>query len=317
MSVSQSNQRGKIEQVEWGGLTWIDIEEPTEIETKYLSEKYPFHKLDLDDCLSRIQRPKIDEYEDYLFVVLHFPLWHKETQTTSPSQVSVFIGKGYLITLHEGKLTTLVKLFQDCQFNEESRKQYFSHGSGYLLYRILDHMTDAYFPVLDRIMARMEAIEDKVFDEKAEVGQELATLRRNVLAQRRIVWPLRTVFTDLGAKLQRFADMALNIYWDDLMDHIHKVWDLLDEYKEVIEVFVDSDASLSSYRVNRALRILTVVMTIGTILTVVVGYFGMNIPLFPLGSNPGGSPFAWLIILLFCMFVSVGMAIYFHREGWL
>src|SRR4030042_3804728 len=93
-----------IEQVTWNGLTWVNIERPTPKETEYLAQNYLFHSLDLDDCLSRTQRPKIDEYEDYLFIVLHFPLFSKNQRVTVPAQVSIFIGKDYLVTLHAGVL---------------------------------------------------------------------------------------------------------------------------------------------------------------------------------------------------------------------
>ena len=99
-----------FEQVTWGDLTWLNIDNPTEIETEFLASKYPFHPLDLDDCLSKIQRPKIDEYKDYLFIVFHFPVFNPDARVTTPSQVSVFIGDGYLVTLHKGDLKPLVKL---------------------------------------------------------------------------------------------------------------------------------------------------------------------------------------------------------------
>ncbi|MEE8582839.1 MAG: CorA family divalent cation transporter, partial [Dehalococcoidales bacterium] len=108
-----------IKTLTWGKLTWINIERPTEKETKYLAEHYPFHPLDLDDVLSRQQRPKIDQYEDYLFLVLHFPIFNKEQRVTTSSQLSVFIGKNYLITLHSGELKPLVKLFRECQIKDE------------------------------------------------------------------------------------------------------------------------------------------------------------------------------------------------------
>ena len=105
--------------VTWGELTWLNIEQPGEQEIEYLAQNYPFHPLDLDDCLSRIQRPKIDEYPDYLFLVFHFPVFNVEARVTTPSQVSVFIGNSYLITLHKGDLKPLVKLL--CPPNEGAR----------------------------------------------------------------------------------------------------------------------------------------------------------------------------------------------------
>ena len=120
-----------MESLTWGGLTWIDIEPPTENETAYLAQHYPFHPLDLDDTLSRKQRPKIDEYKEYLFLVFHLPRYRKDERVLLSSQVAVFIGPDYLITLHKGELKPLVKLFKECQIDEESRQEYLGKGSGY------------------------------------------------------------------------------------------------------------------------------------------------------------------------------------------
>ncbi|MCK4964505.1 MAG: magnesium transporter, partial [Dehalococcoidia bacterium] len=135
-----------IESLSWGDITWVDIVPPTEKEIEYLAQNYPFHPLDLDDTLSRKQRPKIDEYKDYLFFVFHFPIYRKQEQVLTSSQVSVFIGPGYLITLHKGELKPLVKLFKECQIDEESRQEYLGQGPVYLLYRILDRLVDYCLP---------------------------------------------------------------------------------------------------------------------------------------------------------------------------
>ena len=124
MTTPQVKKEGKLnlESLTCNGLTWVNIEHPTERETAYLAQNYPFHHLDLDDCLSRIQRPKIDVYKDYLFLVFHFPVFNPKARVTTPSQVSAFIGQNYLITLHKGDLKPLVKLFRECQIDEESRQ---------------------------------------------------------------------------------------------------------------------------------------------------------------------------------------------------
>ena len=161
--VKKEEEQLNLDSLAWGDLTWINIEKPTERETEYLAQNYPFHPLDLDDCLSRIQRPKIDEYKDYLFLVFHFPVFNKEARVTASSQVSVFIGKDYLITLHKGELKPLVKLFRECQIDEESRQENFSYGSGYLLYRIVDRLVDYCLPILNRIGDNIERTEDDIF----------------------------------------------------------------------------------------------------------------------------------------------------------
>ena len=160
MTVSQVNiqEQLNIESLTWGDLTWINIEQPTEKETEYLAQNFPFHPLDLDDCLSRKQRPKIDEYKKYLFLILHFPVFNKEARVTTPSQVSVFIGENYLVTLHKGELKPLVKLFRECQIDEESRQEHLSQGSGYLLYRIVDRLVDSCLPISNKMMDNIEDV---------------------------------------------------------------------------------------------------------------------------------------------------------------
>jgi magnesium transporter len=299
-------------------LTWINIEQPTRQETDYLAQNYPFHPLDLDDCLSRIQRPKIDVYDDYLFLVFHFPVFNPEARVTTPSQVSVFIGQDYLITLHKGDLKPLVKLFNQCQTDEEIRQEHFGQGSGYLLYRVLDRLVDYCLPILNKIGGNIEEVEDSLFASKGipKAIEELSVLRRDVISFRRIIWPMRAVIGGMEPKVRRFTQMDMEVYFGDMTDHVDKIWDALDEYKEIIEGLNDTHDSLISYRVNDILRVLTILATIGTVLTVVASFYGMNVAL-PGGSNPGGGPLTWLVLLLVMLALMGGMLFYFHRKHWI
>jgi magnesium transporter len=307
-----------LESVSSGELTWVNIEQPTRLETDYLAQNYPFHPLDLDDCLSRIQRPKIDVYDDYLFLVFHFPVFNLEARVTTPSQVSVFIGQGYLITLHKGDLKPLVKLFNQCQTDEEIRQEHFGQGSGYLLYRVLDRMVDYCLPILNKIGGNIEEVEDSLFASKGipKAIEEISALRRDVISFRRIIWPMRAVIGGMEPKVRRFTQMDMEVYFGDMTDHVDRIWDALDEYKEIIEGLSDTHNSLSTYRINDVLRVLTILATIGTVLTVVASYYGMNVPL-PGGSNPGGSPISWMVLLLVMLALMGGMLFYFHRKHWI
>src|SRR4030042_6258556 len=144
--VGERERKLNIESVTWGKLTWINIEKPTSKETEYLGQNYPFRALHLKDCLSRIERPKIDEYEDYLFIVLHFPVFDRAARVTRPSQVAIFLGEDYLISLHSGELRPLANLFNDCQINESAREENLGRSPGYLFYRIFDRLVDYCFP---------------------------------------------------------------------------------------------------------------------------------------------------------------------------
>lgn len=306
-----------MESLYWGGFTWINIEKPTEEVKDYLAQHFPFHALDLDDCLSRIQRSKIDEYRDYLFIVLHFPLYNKQARVTVSSQVSVFIGENYLITLHEGRLKPLTKLFFEVRSEEKSKETYMGNGPAYLLYRIIDRLVDYCFPIINKVGGNIESIEDRIFTEsKRATVKEISGLRRDIISLRRTVSPMRTTISTLEPKIRRFGQTDLTVYFGDTVDHLDRVWDALEEYKEVIEGLNSAYDSLASEKMNEILRVLTILATIGTVLTVIVGYFGMNIPL-PGGSNPGGFTLSWIILLIVMISIISVMLFYFKRKNWL
>ncbi len=317
MTISQQSKEEQslnLESLSWDDLTWVNIEGPTERETEYLSKNYPFHPLDLDDCLSRIQRPKIDEYKDYLFLVLHFPVFNKEARVTTTSQVSVFIGENYLITLHKGELKPLVKLFRECQVDEESRREHFSQGSGYLLYRVIDRLVDYCLPILNKIGDNIEKVEENIFsDGMSGTVKEISILRRDVISFRRIIWPMRAVVASLEPRMRRFAKMDLDVYFGDMVDHVDKIWDGLDEYKEIIEGLNDTHDSLATNRTNEVVRTLTVIATILLPITVVASIFGMNIPLglFEV------SGYSFLYVILIMLAIIGGMLYFFRRQHWI
>ncbi|MBA7567367.1 MAG: magnesium/cobalt transporter CorA [Dehalococcoidia bacterium] len=302
-----------IESVTGDELTWINIESPGKEETDYLAQNYPFHPLDLDDCLSRIQRPKIDRYDEYLFLVFHFPVFSPQARVTTPSQVSVFIGPGYLITLHRGDLKPLVKLFDQCQTDEEIRQEHFSQGPGYLLYRIIDRLVDYCFPILNKIGGNIEAVEDAIFAVKARgTVRGISTLRRDVISFRRIIWPMRAVIGGLEPKIRHFAKMDMEVYFGDTVDHLDKIWDALDEYKEIIEGLNDTYDSLASNRTNEVMRMLTIIATILLPLTVIASIYGMNVPL-PFQE----SHYSFLIVFFVWALVVAGMLYFFRRHHWI
>ena len=314
MAIREASTKEKglnVESITWNDLTWIDIERPTERETEYLAQNYPFHPLDLDDCLSRIQRPKIDEYKEYLFLVLHFPVFNKQTRATTTSQVSVIIVNKYLITLHKGELKPLVKLFRECQLEEEARQENFSQGPGYLLYRIIDRLVDYCLPILNRISANIEETEDNIFASKRipRALEAISTLRRDVISFRRIIWPMRAVIGSLEPRIRRFTKMDLAVYFGDTIDHVDKIWDALDEYKEIIVGLKDTHDSLATNRTNEVMRMLTVIAVILLPITVIASIWGMNIPL-PFQNSTHSLLFVFLIMAV----IIGGMLLFFRRK---
>ncbi|MFC1909654.1 magnesium transporter CorA family protein, partial [Chloroflexota bacterium] len=247
--------------------------------------------------------------------VFHFPVYNKEARVTNPAQLSVFIGKNYLVTLHKGEFKPLVKLFHECEIEEEAREENFNQGSGYLLYRIVDRLVDYCLPILNKIGANIERTEDNIFASHGmphAIG-DIAMLRRDVISFRRIIWPMRAVVGSLEPKVRRFTTMDLFPYFGDMVDHVDRIWDGLDEYKEIIEGLNDTHDSLATNRTNEVMRMLTIIATILLPITVVASIFGMNIPLGPFGD----SAFAPLYVLLICLAVVGGMLYFFRRQHWI
>jgi magnesium transporter len=318
MSATQVNSKEpKLESLNWGRLQWIHIQRPTKAETDYLAQHFPFHPLNLEDILSVVQRAKIDEYDDHLFVVLHFPCFMCEHVTTF-NELDIFIGKDFIVSIDcPGNLTTLADFFKLCQENEEARRGNLRHGTGYLLYRIIDKLVDDCFPVIDRLADNVEKIEDRIFSERVHtVVKDLSLIRRDIITFRRIIWPMRAVISSLEPKISRFSDIDLTDYFGDTIDHVDKIWDALDEYKEIVEGLSDTQYILSSNRINDVLRVLTILTTIASILIIVPSFYGMNVPL-PGGSNPGGHPASWLVVLISMVLSMAVLLLYFRRKGWL
>ena len=312
-------QQLNIESITWNDLTWINIERPTEREKTYLAQHFPFHPLNLDDILSRIQRPKIDEYKDHLFIVLHFPFLKQEDGVMISSEMDIFIGENYLVTIDcPGNLKTLSKFFKQCQIDEEARQEHLSQGSGHLLYRIIDRLVDYCFPILNRISANIEETEDNIFASKGmpHAIEYLSTLRRDVISFRRIIWPMRAVIASLEPKIRCFTKTDLAHYFGDTIDHVDKVWDALDEYKEVIEGLNATHDSLLTNRTSEVMRVLTIMGTIMLPLIVISGLWSMNIPL-PFGADPGGSPYFFGVMVVVLLSVIGTMLLYFRHKRWI
>jgi len=296
-----------------GKITWVNIERPTRREVDYLGQHYPFHALDLDDCLSRVQRPKIDEYDEYLFMVFHFPVFHKQARVTMPSQVSIFIAEDYLVSLHAGELRPLVTLFKDCQSNEKARQENMGRSTGYLLYRILDRLVNYCFPILYKIGGNIERVEEAIFGENPrDTVREISVLRRDLISFRRIVKPqLEAVELLEHSELPIFKEDP-EVYFGDIADHLRKIQDSLDDYKEVVEGLYDTNNSLISFRINQVIRILTIISVILLPLSLVAGILGMNV--WPL---PSSNPWVFVAVIVVMVAIIVAMLSFFRWRRWI
>jgi magnesium transporter len=295
------------------GLTWIHLERPTQEEMSGLAERFGWHPLDVEDVLSRRQRPKIDEYADYRFVVLHFPVYDKTIGRLNAAELDVFIGPDYLVTLPNVELLPVTRLFARCSEDEELRDNLFSKGSGYLLYHVLDDLFDYCFPILDKIGYKLDRIEDEMFEGRSEeVVRDISNVKQEIISYRKIIKPERSTLRLLERQIERFLPEELELYFDDIVDAAERIWDLLDNYKEVVEALEDTNESVISHRQNDVLRLLTIFSVTLLPLTVVTGVFGMNVDF------PGESTQVSFWIVLAAMGLTmVGLLGFFRYKRWL
>ena len=300
----------RVSELSANGLTWIHMNEPGVPEVAYLAEHFPqFHELDIEDVLSRRQRPKIDEYPDYLFIVLHFPFYDKNVQRLNAAELDLFLGDDFLITLPNVELLPVTYLFRRCEDDLERREELFSKGSGYLLYHILDDLFDYCFPILDKIATKLDTIEDDMFEERAEeIVRDISNVKQEIISYRKTIKPERSTLRVLERYTQRFLPENLDLYFDDIVDAAERVWDLLDNYKEVVEALEATNESVISHRQNYRLQILTVFSVVFLPLTLISGIFGMNFGF----SSPG------FVVVVSCMAALFLSAVGFFRwKSWI
>jgi magnesium transporter len=303
----------QIEQLSHEGLRWIHIEQPGPLERAWLAEHFDFHPLDLEDVMSRNQRPKIDEYPDYLFIILHFPIFDKQVGRLNAGELDIFVGPDYVITLPNQPLKPVEYLFERCRTSEEMREQYFRKGSGYLLYQIVDQSFDYCFPMLRKIGNKLEQLEEGIFSGAGEeIVRDISNVKQEIINFRKTIRPQRTVLRDLERTKQRYMAEGMEVYFDDIVDASERIWDMLENYKEVVEALEDTNESVISHRVNDILRVLTAFSVVILPLTFIASLWGMNVGV------PGENSIAafWIIVGVMVAMLA-GMIGFFRHRGWL
>jgi magnesium transporter len=299
----------RISEIFGNGLTWIHVDRPGVPEAAALAERFGFHELDIEDVLSKRQRPKIDEYPDYLFIVLHFPFYDKTVQRLNAAELDIFLGPDFLITLPNAELLPVTYLFRRCEDDPERREDLFSKGSGYLLYHVLDDLFDYCFPILDKIATKLDTIEDEMFEGRSEeIVRDISNAKQEIISYRKIVKPERAPLRGLERYTKRFLPEDLEIYFDDLVDAAERIDDLLDNYKEVVEALESTNESVIFHRQQYRLQLLTVFTVIFLPLTLISGIFGMNFSFHSTG-------FLITVSVLACLFLSA--VAFFRWKRWL
>ena len=313
--------RPRITELSSDGVTWVHLLSPTTEEAQQLASRFGWHPLDIEDVLSRRQRPKVDLYAGdesgiggYLFTVLHFPVYDKTVGRLNAGELDAFIGPDYIVTLPAVELRPVTLLFRRAYESEDLRHQLLSRGTGRLFYEVLDDLYDYCFPILDKIGFKLEQIDEEIGADQGakELVTDIHKVKQEIISYRKIIKPQRPTLRQLERSIERFLPEDLELYFDDIVDASERIWDLLDNYKEVVEALEDTNESLISHQQNDILYVLTVFVVVLTPLTFITGFFGMNVA-FP-GFN--GEPAFYASLGLMAVSV-VGMLAFFRWKKWL
>lgn len=297
-------------------ITWINITDPTIHDVAWLRRNYPFfHPLNLEDVISHIERPKVDDEGDYLFVVMHFPLWDPKTRLSRGSEVDFFIGRNFIVTVHDGVLKPLSLLFAGCDMGEDERKSLLGKSAGHAFYVVVDKLVDYVFPILYKVESHIRSLEERIFDDEsgAEIIRDIALVRRDAIALRRIIRQQIPILETIERTKNPIIHEELDEYFGDLVDHIQRARDIIDEDAEIITGISDTADTLISHRLNNIIRILTVLSVIMLPLTFLSSVFGMNVD-FPFDEN---HPDSFTVISLAMLLITGGMLFYFRSRKWL
>jgi len=323
--IIENTIESKTEIIQAKKFEWIDLQNPDRKDVEKLSEQYHFNALNIEDCMTKFELPKFDSYDEHFFVILHFPPLAQKIGISKNSQLSIFFGKNFLVTIHQGDLKPLVDLVDICKTGSDQQRKdkLLEKSSGVLLHEIIDALVDDLLHTSRKIIANLDEIEDRVFDEAKPVARSIALLRREINRLRRIVNPLKKFVLEIAKNINMFSDgggEGLSLYFDDVIDHIDKVIETLEESRETMEIYKDTDFVLSTEKTNKVLGLLTIIFTLAIPSTVIGTFYGMNVNL------PGGiennldflGPYTMFIIVILASAIpAIMMFTYFNKLGWI
>ena len=298
-----------------GRVTWTNIIQPTPEDIEQLSARYPqFHPLNLSDCTSELEFPKIDHYDDYLFIVVHLPRWDDEEKISRPSEVDIFVSRGILVTSHVGNLKPLNELFERVQTDDEFRDKLMGRGASPLLYELLHELIEYCFPILHKVNQNIRHAEEHLFSKETEhILQDIALVRRDVISLRHILRPQLDVMNALETGDWPFIHDDLTLYWSNLGDHLTQLRAMLDEHVDVIDGLSDTIDTLASHRIDGVVRVLTFITILTAPLTLMATIFGINVELLPVRYHP----LLFLVVVAIGILLTLVLVVYLNRRGFL
>lgn len=307
----------RLREIKTNTVRWIHIVKPSENEIQFLRDHFEFHPLDLEDCLNTAQRPKVDEYEKYIFLILLFPYYQRTHRSIHAAEIDFFIGADYLITISDGKHELSDQFFEECLKSEVLRERYLSRTPAHLLHEIVDRLQASMLPMLDHISQDNETIEKQMFaGAEKRMVRDILLIKRNIVDFRRIVNAHKSTIKKL-ISIRRpglFAlSSELNIYFRYIIERSRDIWEILEIHNETINAFHGANDSLISFKLNEAMRVLTSLSVSIFAATLIATILGVNTASNPIVRNPYGF---WIIVIIIGL-VTVTLHRIFKKKDWL
>jgi len=301
-----SSYRGKKET-----LLWVDVEKPTQKEMDFLEKNFSFHPLAIEDCMTSIQRPKIDRYDNYLFIVLHAAILAAHKDKATSLELDTFVGENYVVTIHLKRIPSVSSTWDRCLKNQGIT----SKGAAYLFYFLTDALVDNYFPILEKIDNDIQKAEDRVFKNSDSLMlNKIFDLKENVLILRRISGLQRETMNFIArGDYQPIIPNDLSIYFRDVSDLLARINDNLDTYRDALSSALDGHLSITSNKLNEIMKVLTIIATIMMPLTLITGIYGMNFRYMP----EINWRYGYFLISGIMLLIAGGMLLFFKRKKWL
>jgi magnesium transporter len=292
-------------------LHWVDLEDPTPAESKLLEEPFHLHPLAIEDCLSEVHHPKIDDYQDYLFIIVHGIRFDAPTGAFITRELDVFLGKNFLITHHKGPMRSISAAREQCGKNLQVA---LPRGVDFLLHQILDQMFEHYFPSLDAIEDKIQLVQIEVFEHPSkETLDRIFVLKRDVAQLRRICTPQREIVHRLSRGEFKVVSNKAAVYFRDIYDNLYRIVDASYSYQDMMQATLDAYLSAVNNRLNETMKRLTVIGALLMPLTLVTGFYGMNFEHMP----ELHWRYGYLYVTVLMALISAGLLYWFKKKKWI
>jgi magnesium transporter len=309
-----------VRQQKHGAVTWADVHRPSAEVFEQLKRDYQLHPLHLNESIQKVQHTQVGREDDYLFLVLHFPIFDARRHKIFIRQVGIFLGKNYLITIHASECPVIDQLFTACMHNTAHAEEQFKDGSDYLLYIFISKLLSNISEMTDVVVSELDGIEDLVFGNTGSDAPRIGKVRQKIVRLRRVIGPKRLILEDLAQQIDSFTGRDMSKYYDNNTKTANKLWEVIEEAKETVEIYKDADFIASTEKTNKILMILTLAFTFTIPVTVAGTLYGMNVNL-PGGIQTGpwmflGTYTSFGLIAGLSMLFAIGMYVYLKRKKW-